>query len=88
MPAPSLSQPLLAYSRNVSPDRVDDARRLSRSLLLLDVRLSDDVPSRPLGELDLESLKVVGLLRVSRGWRRSEKDMVGDDGMVEGLGME
>lgn len=71
---PPLAQPLLAYSRNVSPDRVDDARRLSRSLLLLDVRLSDDVPSRPLGELDLESLKVVGLLRVSGVWRRSEKD--------------
>lgn len=35
---------------------------LSRSLLLLDVSLADNVPSSPLGELDLESVEVGGVL--------------------------
>lgn len=35
---------------------------LSRSLLLLDVSLTDDIPSSPLGELDLESVEVGGIL--------------------------
>ena len=52
----------LQMSLYPAPNRLVHAKDLSRSLLLLDVRLPDDIPTRPLGELNLESLEVVGVL--------------------------
>jgi hypothetical protein len=39
--------------------------RLGRGLLLLDVRLADEIPSRLLRELDLEAVKVGGVLNAT-----------------------